>query len=104
MIALRKRAADLTDGDIERVRVCFDENAGWLTVERGCLAVCCNLSDREQRIEPSSDGANGLLLSSEQAVRCDEGAVRLLPDSVAVLGTVALAFAIGLALARALGL
>jgi len=91
MIALRRRCPDLTDGRMDRVAVRFDEQSRWLTVERGCIAVCCNLADEQQVIPLSSAGAQTPLLLSAEAIRIDGKGVLLPPDSVAVLGPAGLA-------------
>ena len=45
---LRRAVPALADGRLDRVRVGFDEEARWLVVERGPVAVACNLADRAQ--------------------------------------------------------
>lgn len=113
LIALRRRAPELTDGRLDRVRTRVDETMGTLVVRRGRILVACNLSgearvvrapEREAAAEAVRDrggppdrtgrgaGAAGpeaapeVLLASASPVLAEDEGWRLPPRSVAVLG------------------
>jgi maltooligosyltrehalose trehalohydrolase len=50
LIRLRMEWPELRDGDLRKVKVQYDEEARWLTVLRGRIAVICNLSDKVQAV------------------------------------------------------
>jgi maltooligosyltrehalose trehalohydrolase len=85
LIRLRREIPALRSADLERVKVSFDEQAGWLVMTRDDVAIACNLAQRSQRT-PVHVGANSrILLASEKEVRIMEGEVELPAESVAVL-------------------
>jgi maltooligosyltrehalose trehalohydrolase len=84
LIRLRRTTPALRDGKREAVRVTYDEARRSLIVERGPIAVACNLADAPQRLAIGSGRA--LLLASDPAIGHDRDAVLLPPDSVAILG------------------
>jgi maltooligosyltrehalose trehalohydrolase len=86
LIRLRREVPALADGRLDRVHVDFDETARWLVVERGPVAVVCNLADRSQHVPVRLPGALQALLTSDPAVRVTPGGVTLPPDAVALLG------------------
>jgi maltooligosyltrehalose trehalohydrolase len=86
LIRLRRAEPALTDGRLDRVRVDYDEEARWLVVERGPVAVACNLADCVQRVPVGRAGASQVLLTSEPAVQVSAGGVTLPPDAVVLLG------------------
>ena len=83
LLGLRAREADLRSGDLRAVRVDFDDDAGWLTVGRGSLRVAVNLSHRERRIPLDAPALHTLAAWGD--ARLDTRAVRLAPDSVAIV-------------------
>ena len=85
LIRLRHEFAALSDGRLDRVTVAFDEQAKWLVMTRGPIAVACNISERRQRT-PLSAGKNArILLGSEKEIQLVGDSVELLPDSVAIV-------------------
>ena len=86
LIRLRREVPALADGRLDRIRVSFDEEARWLVVERGPVAVACNLADRTQCVPVSMPWGTQALLTSDPAGQITTGGVTLPPDSVALLG------------------
>jgi maltooligosyltrehalose trehalohydrolase len=86
LIRLRRMVPALADGRLDRVRVDFDEAARWLVVERGPVAVACNLADRTQHVPVRLPGVPQALLTSDPAVQVTASGVTLPPDTVALLG------------------
>ena len=84
LIQLRRTEPALADGALENVTVRFDEAAQWLVLERGPLAVICNLAPQAQSIELNGAGWHVILKSSGK-VEIIAATVRLSTDSVAVL-------------------
>jgi maltooligosyltrehalose trehalohydrolase len=78
LIALRRARPELRDGELTHVRVAFDDDAGWLAVQRGPLTLACNLGEAAQRL-PVEGGR--VLLASPAAVEWPE----LPPDGVALV-------------------
>jgi maltooligosyltrehalose trehalohydrolase len=79
LIGLRRKFAELADP--HHVRTEYDEQAGWLIVYRGQVAVACNLG-REAWTFPTA--AELLAASDARIARVPDGVV-LPPDSVAIL-------------------
>jgi maltooligosyltrehalose trehalohydrolase len=73
----------LNDGTAGRARVIFDEEARWLRMERGTIAVICNLGDRERAFDESEK--SHIFLASQRGVELSHGKLVLPPDSVAVV-------------------
>lgn len=84
LIRLRRATPALLDGNRAAARVTYDEAQRWLILERGPLAVACNLAAVPQRLAVGSERA--LLLASDPTVARDGNDVLLPPDSVAILG------------------
>jgi maltooligosyltrehalose trehalohydrolase len=83
LIALRRRLAELTDPRLDRVKTAYDQDAGWLIVRRGPVAVAANLGPRPWTF-PASPAAALLAASAPQVGRSRQGVV-LPPDTVAIL-------------------
>ena len=75
--------AAFSDGNLNAVKVRFDEEAQWLVLERGHIRVACNLGKAAVNVELGS-GVK-LLLASDDSIALNGGMVKLGPDSVAVL-------------------
>ena len=86
LIELRRRETSLTDGRLENVAVEFDEQARWLTVERGSITVACNLAERRQVVPVASHRPRSLRLASETDIEIRADGVELPPDAVVILG------------------
>ena len=79
LIGLRRNTPCLNDGTPGNTRVTFDEQANWLRMDRGNVAVICNLGE-EFRF-PAPHGARVLLASRE----APESPLTLTRDSVVIL-------------------
>ncbi|MGE3541373.1 MAG: malto-oligosyltrehalose trehalohydrolase [Candidatus Tectimicrobiota bacterium] len=86
LIRLRRTVQALSDGRLDRIHVDYDEEARWLVVERGPVAVACNLADRAQRLPVRLSGASEVLLASDPAAHLMTGGVTLAPNAVAIFG------------------
>jgi hypothetical protein len=75
------------DGLMDRVRVHCDEQARWLTVERGPMIVACNLAARVQRVPIGREQSSEVLLTSNPVIEVNVSGAALPPDSVVVLGS-----------------
>ncbi len=81
LIALRRSRPDLSDGRRHHVGVTWDEDARWLVMTRGKVAVCCNLADHRQAMAVPGNPVSVLLASAhgwtyqEQRVEADGGSV-----------------------------
>jgi maltooligosyltrehalose trehalohydrolase len=85
LIRLRRESAALSDGRLDRVTVTFEEQAKWLVMARGPIALACNLSERRQ-LTPVSIGKDArILLASEKEIQLAGDGVELPPDSVAII-------------------
>jgi maltooligosyltrehalose trehalohydrolase len=87
LIALRRAEPDLTDGRLDRVKVQFSEEQGWLTLGRGAMIVVCNLHAERRYVPwPGLSVADvTMLLSSSPECIVEDQAITLPSDSVAIL-------------------
>jgi maltooligosyltrehalose trehalohydrolase len=83
LIALRRRLAELTDPRLHSTETAYDQDAGWLIVRRGPVAVAANLGPLPWTF-PASPAAALLAASAPQVGRSRQGVV-LPPDTVAIL-------------------
>jgi maltooligosyltrehalose trehalohydrolase len=84
LIDLRRAEPDLSDGDLNKVRVNFDKKKHWLILERGSIRVICNFSKRPQRI-PVSDGASKILMASKEKIQMTKNHADMPPESIVIL-------------------
>lgn len=103
LVALRRRLPALSDGRLDRVRVRFDEAAGWFVLERGPgvrgvpespgvrgvpeskVVVAANLAAEVQRL-PVPEAVGEILLTSDEGARLEaRGRLVLPPESVALV-------------------
>jgi len=84
LIRLRRTTPQLNDGAPGKTQVTFDEHGKWLRMDRGNIAVICNLG--EQRVFPVQR-ASQVLLASPAISGTTEDAITLPPDSVVILET-----------------
>ena len=82
LIRLRRTTPQLNEGSPGKTRVVFDEQAKWLRMDRGNIAVICNLG--EQRVFPIQRDAR-VLLASPATGGTVEDSITLPPDSVVIL-------------------
>jgi maltooligosyltrehalose trehalohydrolase len=83
LIRLRRITPCLNDGNPGNAKVTFDEQAKWLRMERGPIAVICNLGDRHQLLTVSE--STRLLLASPVSIEVSQNKLDLPPNSIAVL-------------------
>jgi maltooligosyltrehalose trehalohydrolase len=84
LIRLRRAEPALADGRLEMVRTQCDEQACWLTVERGPITAACNLAAVPQRLRLRA-GKHRALMISEGGIVAGDGFVELPLDSAAIL-------------------
>lgn len=85
LIKLRQSHLDLQDSRVAPAQVDFDEDAQWLILLRGRLAVVCNLGDAEQTIAAHINKNATLELASTDEVAWRSGTLALPAHSVAIL-------------------
>ncbi len=83
LIALRRREPSLAGGRLDQVEVRWDEDRGWLLLERERLAVAFNLGPTPVDVQLGGPGWRPVMSFGEVAVAGSQ--VRLGSDSVAVL-------------------
>jgi maltooligosyltrehalose trehalohydrolase len=83
LIHLRKTQPSLTDGNLESIRVRFDEDERWMVIERGSLQIAVNLAEVSRDFDVPEGTA--VLLASESDAVLDGVELHLPGDSVAVL-------------------
>jgi maltooligosyltrehalose trehalohydrolase len=83
LIQLRRELPGITDGRMDLVRACHDEQARWLVVEREGAALACNFADHVQSM-PLRDQGYRLRLASDSA-KLGDRQIELGPESIAVL-------------------
>jgi maltooligosyltrehalose trehalohydrolase len=87
LIALRRRTPALTDGALPDVRVTFDADARWLSLQRGTITVACNVSSEVAHVPLPGPAERRLLLVSDPAIRLGPDQVELPPDTAAIMGS-----------------
>jgi maltooligosyltrehalose trehalohydrolase len=85
LIAMRRRFAALTNGDLSAIEVRYDEGARWLTMNRGFIWVACNLSKVPQPVPLPGLGKTEIVLSSAQGVKVEDNVLLLPGHAAAVL-------------------
>lgn len=83
LIALRRHAMELSHGRRDQVRTSFDEEKGWLVVERGPISVAANLGSDPVTL-PLHAGTS-IVAASAKGIDITDDRLGLPPDSVAVL-------------------
>jgi maltooligosyltrehalose trehalohydrolase len=83
LIQLRSSEPDLADGNLENVRVNYNEQNRWLVLERGSISIVCNFTTRPCRI-PVRDGEHAILLASEGDIHVVNGFVNFPGETVAI--------------------
>jgi maltooligosyltrehalose trehalohydrolase len=84
---LRRAWPDLTDGRLDAVAVTYDEDARWIVVRRGRLAVACNLAPERAAI-PVPGRPTGVVLSSTPGFVFDAATVTIDGESVAFVSLI----------------
>ena len=85
LIRLRRECSALTDGRYTDVTVRYDEDARWLVMLRGPIAVACNLADSAQEIPLDEYGDAEILLASDPGVTLSNGSLLAPSNAAAVL-------------------
>lgn len=85
LIRLRHQTPYLNDGDLNHIKVRFDEEKRWLTMDRGQMRVLCNLG--EEPVELENRSGYSLLLTSRDDIGIANDKVLLPPDSIVILST-----------------
>ncbi len=85
LIHLRRHTPSLNDGDLNHLKVKFDEDKQWLTMDRGQVRILCNLG--KEAVELDNPDGFSPLLSSRDDIRIADGKVLLPPDSIVILST-----------------
>jgi maltooligosyltrehalose trehalohydrolase len=85
LIALRRGSVSLNNGEPGQTKVTFDEEKNWLVMERGAVTVVCNLG--EERLDFENPKHLPLVMASNKDVKATKSAVRLPPDTLAILST-----------------
>jgi maltooligosyltrehalose trehalohydrolase len=83
LIALRRARPELTDPQLDAVRVSYDEDAGWFVMQRGPVRVVANLAEAGQDV--GLDAPVGEVLAAWGGAVPDGDAVRLDAESVAIV-------------------
>jgi maltooligosyltrehalose trehalohydrolase len=83
LIALRRRTPALTDGRTDRISVQTDAARGTLVVVRGPVTLAANLGAEPATLP--TGGGRALVAASASGTEMADDAVRLPPDSVAIL-------------------
>jgi maltooligosyltrehalose trehalohydrolase len=84
LIALRKAEPSLTDGRMDRVRATWSDDERWLVVERGSLALGCNLAEVPRQV-PLPSRARTVALASTSGIEIAGDAIGLPAVSAAIL-------------------
>jgi maltooligosyltrehalose trehalohydrolase len=87
LIRLRRESSALTDGRMDLVETAFDEDEGWLRVERGPLTLVCNVGNVPRSVPLARNRAAAIRLSSNDHVAVNGSSVLLPPNSVVVLSS-----------------
>jgi maltooligosyltrehalose trehalohydrolase len=85
LIALRRGSASLNNGEPGQTKVTFDGEKNWLVMERGPVTVVCNLGD--ERMEFENPKHLQLVMASRADVKATKSAVKLPPNTLAILST-----------------
>jgi maltooligosyltrehalose trehalohydrolase len=83
LIHLRRTTPCLNNGEPGDTRMLYDQRAMWVSMERGTIAVSCNLSDVARRLRVS--GRAELVLRSNQNIALQDGALLLPPHAAAII-------------------
>ncbi len=83
LIALRRSAPELTDGDLAEVQARFSEGEHWMVMERGPWTVAFSLAQQPVTLEVRRESEIALGSSAEIVLRGSQ--LTLPPDSVGIL-------------------
>jgi maltooligosyltrehalose trehalohydrolase len=83
LIRLRRATPCLNNGEPGNVRVKYDEAEKWLRMERGSIAVLCNLGSASRSFSLTDESE--LLLASRSGVSTSRSSIELSSDTVAIV-------------------
>jgi maltooligosyltrehalose trehalohydrolase len=83
LIRLRQGSISLNDGELDHVKVGFDEEKRWLVMERGQVMVMCNLGIEPVRFENLVGGR--LVLASRDGIAVVGESVMVSADGLAII-------------------
>jgi maltooligosyltrehalose trehalohydrolase len=75
----------LTDGEIGRVSVLFNEKERWLTMTRGPVLVACNFAETPRTISCADAKDKKMVLSSADDIVVEDTTLMLPAQAVAIL-------------------
>lgn len=81
LIRLRRQEPALSQGSFEGLHVSYDEVDRWLVLERGHIAVACNVGPATVSLSVGGK----LVMASDQAVSADGTTILLPPDTVGIV-------------------
>ena len=84
LVALRRERPELSDGRRDRVQVSYDEDARWLVVRRGTLALAVNLA-ADRQVVPLPGTPQQVLLASATGFTFAQGQVETAGESAVLL-------------------
>ena len=84
LLALRRSRTDLSDGRRDHLSVTWDDDARWVVVRRGQVAIACNLAADRQSV-PLPGTPKAMLLTSAEGWVFGDGYVQAGGESVVVL-------------------
>jgi len=85
LIRLRRSTPSLNNGEPGNTKVTYNERQNLLCVERGSMAIACNLAPNSRSL-PVQPGAR-LILTSRPGIVVEDGSITLPTDSVAIVQT-----------------
>jgi maltooligosyltrehalose trehalohydrolase len=83
LIQLRRSTPCLNDGEPGNTTVRFSEEQRWICMKRGSILVACNIASGARTLPIAADSE--LMLASKPDVVLEDCAIKLAPDSVAIL-------------------
>lgn len=84
LIRLRRAEPALSNGRMDEVKTRYDEDAGWLVVERGNITIACNFSEQSVSVLVDEGRTGELLLTSTKDPVRQDAEVNLPPCSVSI--------------------
>lgn len=85
MILLRRSCFELMDGDLLNIQVEYDEDQRWMLLERGSVAIACNLSAHTRDLALSDRNEREIILSSAEGITLEGNSLRLPPESTVII-------------------
>ncbi|HEY1986387.1 MAG TPA: malto-oligosyltrehalose trehalohydrolase [Terracidiphilus sp.] len=83
LIDMRRSTRCLNDGEPGNIRVAFDENDKWFSMERGQIQLHCNLGQGDYRLKISEETT--LVMASCDGLVIQDNSISIPPDAVILL-------------------